>query len=540
MGINKKRETMREKAHHNYMDGLSYDLSPFATLYVMSCSAFFGEPGYYDDARRRPVGREDCYDKLVRSFGSFGKQFKEMSGLNREEAMKKAIIDAINYDPELTLKFLGWLRNVALIRSTSDVGLAISSTSDKVRGTGLIGKYGLSILSRLDDATNTLAYYLDTFGKPIPNSLKKVIAERIANASEYELAKYTAKNKSVSLMDTIRLTHAHSDAIDKFYKGELSQVKEGQETWEGIISNEGSNHDSWTKAVGVMGHMALLRNLRNLEKFEVDPSLYLDKLVEGVAKGKQLPFRYYSAYQSVSNSDTRIALEKCIDISIMNLPILKGSSLILVDNSGSAQRCQVSKMSSASVSDVGNLMGVLTGLVSEYGSKIAVFGDRVEYIPINKNFKGTALQLHHTVNKIGERIGEATENGIWLALRDIIQSGERFNRIFIYSDMQAGHGELYGFDDEKYPAYGDSHYGRRYIDIPALVAQYRQKVNPDCMLYSFQIGGYSDNVVPEFYPNTCIAGGWSAEALKFAVAFEKDPMSIEDHFRKVLDCPKKQ
>ena len=537
---------MREKAHENYMAGPSYDLSPFARLYVMATSAFFGENGYYEDVHRKPMDSDwDTYGKfisyLTTQFGTFGDEMTNlMSGKNRAEAMKEAIQASLAYDTELTLRFLAWLRNKALIRATPAVGLAIASKNDMIRGSGLLKTVSNDILSRLDDTTNCLAYYLKEFGKPIPNGLKKVLANRLNKATEYELAKYAGKNKNVTLRDVIRLVHAHSNAIDKFCKDEISQATEGQETWEAIISKEGSTKEAWTKAVGVMGHMALLRNLRNLEKHEVDTDLYLDKLVAGVENGKQLPFRYYSAWKNVTSAKIRKALEKCIDMSVKNLPKLKGRSLILVDNSGSATGTHVSSFSNVNVSTCGNLMGFLTALLSDDGV-VGVFGDKIKYVPINKNSSGSVLQLLDVVNNVGKHIGSGTENGIWLALDEAIRREDEFDRIFIYSDMQAGHGGLYGLDNSKYPVFKKGRdYWSRYIDVPKLVAEYRQKVNPKCKLYSIQIGGYSDNIFPEFYPNTCIMGGWSTELLRFVTMYEKDPNTIEDMFRKEFGLKKKK
>ncbi len=534
-----KTKTQVRDVHMNFMGGPSYDLSPFARLYVMASSSLFGEKGYYSSTRRTEKD-EEMMKYLEDRFGTFGIGMHQlMSGKTRAEAMQVAIEESLAYDAELTLKFLGWLRNKALIRATPAAGLAVAAHSGVVRGSGMLRHTAGSILSRLDDVTNCLAYYLEKYDKPIPNSLKKVLAARISAASEYELAKYAGKNKKITLLDVVRLTHAHSEAVDKLCRGELSQADEGRETWEAIISSEGSSKESWTRAVGVMGHMALLRNLRNLEKHEVDESLYLDKLVEGVKSGKQLPFRYYSAWQNVRKDSVRKALERCIDISVENLPKLEGRSLVLVDNSGSAVGTRVSALSNVSVSVCGNLMGVLTGLISD-GGKIGVFGDEIKYVPITRDGKGTVLETLDMVNDIGEHVGYSTENGIWLALDDAIRSGEKFDRIFIYSDMQAGHGGLYGLDKETYPVFEQGrHGGYRYIDVPMLVAEYRKKVNPACKLYSIQIGGYSDNIFPEFYPDTCIMGGWSTELFRFVGMFEQDPMSIEEMFRKTLEVPKR-
>ena len=525
--------------HVNFMGGPSYDLSPFARLYVMASSSLYGEKGYYSSTRRTKKD-DEMMKYLEARFGSYGSGMSHLfSDRTRSEAMQAAIEESLAYDAELTLKFLGWLRNKALIRATPAAGLAVAAHSGVVRGSGMLRYTAGNILSRMDDVANCLAYYLDKYGKPIPNALKKVLASRISTASEYELAKYAGKNKKVTLLDAVRLTHAHSEAVDKFCSGELSLANEGLETWEAIISGEGSSKESWTKAVGVMGHMALLRNLRNLEKYDVEESLYLNKLTEGAKTGKQLPFRYYSAWLNVRKDSVRKALEKCLDISVGNLPKLGGRSLVLVDNSGSAVGAKVSAFSNVSVSVCGNLMGVLTGLVSDSG-KIGVFGDRIKYVPIAHDGRGTVLETLDMVNDIGGHVGYSTENGIWLALDDAIRSGEKFDRIFIYSDMQAGHGGLYGLDGEKYPVFAQ---GRpdwyRYIDVPKLVSEYRQKVNPACKLYSIQIGGYSDNIFPEFYPDTCIMGGWSSEVFRFVGMFEKDPVSVEELFRKTLGVPKR-
>ena len=73
-------------------------------------------------------------------------------------------------------------------------------------------------------------------------------------------------------------------------------------SWEAIISEKGSTKKAWTEALEKMGHMALLRNLRNLLEKGIDPSEFVGKLIEGAKDGKQLPFRYYSAYRALQEA----------------------------------------------------------------------------------------------------------------------------------------------------------------------------------------------------------------------------------------------
>jgi hypothetical protein len=65
------------------------------------------------------------------------------------------------------------------------------------------------IVYRLDDMLEILACYLEKNGEnaPIPNAIKKGFAFAIEEADTYELAKYQAKNRSVSLVDIVNLVH---------------------------------------------------------------------------------------------------------------------------------------------------------------------------------------------------------------------------------------------------------------------------------------------------------------------------------------------
>jgi len=91
--------------------------------------------------------------------------------------------------------------------------------------------------------------------------LKRAWAKKFETASEYDLAKYRMEGREVKTVDVINVCHPSSDNISKLMKGQL-KLKEEQKTWESVRSSGGS----WEEASKVMGHMALLRNLRNLEQ----------------------------------------------------------------------------------------------------------------------------------------------------------------------------------------------------------------------------------------------------------------------------------
>jgi hypothetical protein len=263
-----------------------------------------------------------------------------------------------------------------------------------------------------------------------------------------------------------------------------------------------------------MGHMALLRNLRNLHAHDVPPSRYVDKLVAGAATGKQLPFRYYSAYQAIKGKapgSVLDAVEACLVSSLGNLPRFPGRVMSLCDNSGSAQGTTTSSMGTMKVSTIANLTGVLAGMRADEGY-LGVFGDRLERLSIRP--RASIFDQLDRAEGLAKDIGMSTENGIWLFWDQAIRKREHWDTVFVFSDMQAGHGGLYGTNPN---AYGDYRWaGSNYIDVPKLIAAYRGAVNPKVQVFLVQVAGYQDTIVPEFYERTFILGGWGDGLFRFA------------------------
>src|SRR5262249_55412202 len=142
-----------------------------------------------------------------------------------------------------------------------------------------------------------------------------------------------------------------------------------------------------------------------------------ERLVSGARGGQQLPFRYYSAYRAVQElggkGSPRVldALEECLMASLGALPYFPGRTMALADNSGSAQSTAPSAMGEMKISTIGNLTGILAGLVSDEGH-LGIFGDRLETLPIRR--KGSVFQALEAAEERAQTIGTSTENGIWL------------------------------------------------------------------------------------------------------------------------------
>lgn len=512
----KHKREQEKLGHLNNMAGISYDINdPILKLRIVASSCFFGEPMYYNDDNTKK--RENNSEKLDKKTQKYLNEtlesliFPDYHNYSPSKMIEVIVDSALEHNPEATLVEAARLRNEDHIRVTPQVIMVRAANHNKVRGTNLISKYADSIMKRTDDAVTQLAYQMKVFGKPIPNALKKAWKKFIESRDAYQLAKYKLSNKEFKLVDLINLTHAYNNDIDKLMKGELNLE---EKTWESYISQNGANKENWTKAIELMGHMALLRNINNLSKHSVDESLYLPKLIETVKNGNQLPFRYFSAYKQVEKNVSGNVLDKieeCLELSLNNLPKFEGKVMSLCDNSGSAQRTNISEMSNMNVAEIANLTAVITGKCAEEGY-IGVFGDRLEVLPVRK--KSSIFDQLKEANKKAKTIGGGTENGIWLFFDKALKEKQHWDHIFVYSDMQAGHGGLFGNHPNEYADF--SWMNTRHIDVAALIKKYRETVNKNVNVYLVQMAGYQDTLAPEYYDKTYILGGWGEGLLKFA------------------------
>lgn len=515
--------------HFNWMGGISYSMSSaLARLRMAAASSFFGEPQYYHSDGRAPRHSlryqvtERELERLRRTLN--GVDPATWRGLNSAGLMEKAIDEALEEDPEGTLQIAVALRNEDMIRVTPQVIMVRAAHHPRVRGTSLVRQYAPQIMKRADEPATQLAYHNAAYGKdkPLPNALKKAWRTYISGLNEYSLAKYRLESHIVKMVDVVNLCRPHSAAIDKLMTGKLTLQ---ERTWESLISEKGSTKETWAEAcerflLNPKGHMALLRNLRNLHEVGLLDEKALNALLEGAPEGRQLPFRYYSAYRELekvsANGNILDAIEACLTASLAKMPRFSGRVMSLSDNSGSAQGAMTSPMGKMQVSTIGNLTGILTGMAADEGW-LGVFGDRLTRLAVRKG--ASVFDQLKNAEAAADHIGTRTENGIWTFFDEAIRNKEHWDHIFVYSDMQAGHGGLYGVNPYEYRAFEHPDKSR-YIDVAKLVAAYREKVNPKAMVYLVQTAGYQDTLVPEFYDRTFILGGWGPGILKFAHAMQ--------------------
>ena len=483
----------------NFMDGISYKTNPLLELEMVAASSIFGEKSYY----------------MVD-----GVKDKELNSTT--QMFIKACDNALSYDFKGVLELAKKLRyeynmrlNPALImvRAVMHEDRTVFNEENK----GFMKECIEEILNIPTDIWNQFELWMFFNGSKskLPSILKRAWADILNKTKKYQLAKYKTKAK---IIDLVRICHAHSDDIDELMKNGTIEVSDEESTWEKLRS-EGK---SWTEILQstYVPHMALLRNLNGIFKEIQDSNVknqVLKLLEDGVEKGKQFPYRYYTAIKNLSNinfkPDVEASLNRCLDKAMDNFPKLKGKTICLSDNSGSAWGAFTSEYGSVNIAEIDNLSSVMTAINSDEGY-VGIFGDRLEIESVNKR-DGVLSQLDKIQSKHSHNIGGSTENGIWLFFDEAIRKKIHYDNIFIYSDQQAGHGGLYGLNSRDYSEYVTRGH---YIDVLKLIQVYRQRVNPKVNVFSVQTAGYNNNVVPENEYRTSILTGWTGKESVYANA----------------------
>jgi hypothetical protein len=365
-------------------------------------------------------------------------------------------------DPLFAAKASVYVRNEFGMRSITHI--VSSLIANKVKGEEWTKRYFNKVVYRPDDMTETLSYYAGQFGKPIPNSLKKGFAKAFEKFDEYQLAKYRAEGKKVSLVDVVNLVHPKaSDALNKLIKGTLKS----RNTWESKLSETKGDDDKKAKAWSglikerKLGYFALLRNLRNI--FEQSPDVLDDALKmltdeKLIRKSLVLPFRYTTAYkelQSINGTQkVLIALNQAIDISCKNVPELE-NTLIVLDTSGSME---------GKPAEIGSLFSAIIAKSSP-SSDFMTFSDDASYQTLNPMDSVITM-----ANSINFRCGGTSFHSIFQT------ANKAYDRIIILSDMQGWMG---------------------YYSPVKTFSEYKNKYRCNPAIYSFDLAGYGDMQFPE-------------------------------------------
>lgn len=409
-------------------------------------------------------------------------------------------------------------------------------------GDDLIQNLTGRIVQRADEITELLSYYaLANERKDVKqlNKLSKQIQKGLSAAfnrfDEYQFAKYN-RDSNIKLKDALFLVHpkAKDEAQQALFNKIVKDELQAPYTWEVQLSTLGQQkYDSaevkaaavkakWEEMIASnkMGYMATLRNLRNMLEANISNDAldavcsYLSN-ANAVAKSKQLPFRFLSAYRelkAVKNMQVSKVLE-ALEIAVLHSAAnIKGydrntSVVIAADVSGSMQT-GVSDKSKVQRYDIGLMLAML--LQSRCESVMTgIFGDSWKVINLpKKNILGNVDALHQREGEVGY-----STNG-YLVVKDLLQRKQVVDKVMLFTDYQlwnsTGSGE----------------------SMESVWNSYKQ-IAPKAKLYLFDLAGYGNTPLSVLRHDIHLVAGWSdkifdvlaaiedgADALKFINAIE--------------------
>lgn len=444
-------------------------------------------------------------------------------GDNSQDILQTAR-NVIKTDARFVANLCIFARSEMHLRTISHV--LASELAKSTEGKNFVRKVLNKIIERPDDMTEVLAYYINTHGKPIPNSIKKGLADSFSRFDEYQLAKYNRDN-AVKLKDILCLVHpkAKDEKQNDLWKRLLEDNLEIPVTWETELSSKGNTKETWESLIdeNKLGYMAMIRNLRNIIRSEAaNLHKVYDYLTDEsrVLKSKQLPFWYYSAYKAlmkegIGTSKIFDALETAIKTSTKNIDKLKGKTLIAADVSGSMNSA-ISSKSELTCAEIAVLMLSIANYICE--ESITRTFDNDLY-PCTMSAKNGIIANANSV-KVN---GGGTD--ITLPLRYLLDKKIFVDRIILLSDNEINRGYSYN------TGYGGPN------TCQTLVEEYRKKVNPDVWVHAIDMQGYGTQ---QFNGrNVNIMAGWNEKVFDFISAAEKGTLTliskISNYYFKQMD-----
>lgn len=398
-------------------------------------------------------------------------------------------------------------RHVHGLRSVSHVVAA--ELGEHARGSDWLRGFYRNIVFRPDDLTEILAYWsARNEGFRHPNAMIRGFADRMVKFNAYQLAKYKGDGKGVSMIDAVNLCHPRAPKdhpIHDLMKGKLAPA----ETWEVALSRAGqaeteedkieAKGEAWVKLLTEkkLGYLATLRNLRNIaEQAPAALPLALDVLMDAkqIAKSKVFPFQFRIAYDILRNGNLSnaqknqiaLAVSRAADIALANCPRFDGTTLVVVDDSGSMTSGPDPAIAKAA-------LFAATLLKSNPNADYMQFSDSARYI----NLDTVGMSVFPLAAKIIESCKSGGTN--FTAIFQKARSG--YDRIIILSDCQGwGHSDM----QQNFATYA--------------------KASKVPFLYSFDLNGSGTSMFPE--KQVCLLAGFSEKIFDTMSRVESDPLAL--------------
>jgi len=412
-------------------------------------------------------------------------------------------------DPEFFATKVVEARNDGCMRLQPILGLVYLSTlEDK--------KLFIDAFGDVIRTPNDLQNFIDICrGKTIRNGLGSAVKKTIQYWLNHRLSPYWTLKYRQPIIDAVRTVRPSEKRMDdipndminyllkekykvkdkqiksfeKFIKAKTEEKKikyitEGRLPHEVVTGGTKMTPALWKHMIPNLPYFALLRNLNTLHRNKVlmgaDAQYVADTLSdpERIKKSMVLPFRYSTAYKKLeSGIDNRIsdALMKALDESFINMPEIKGRTMISIDVSGSMTGRPL---------EIASLFGA--ALFKKSDALITAFDTSLHHPRISK-----MDSMMTNASKLEEYGGGGTD-------MDLPMDYMVKNKIFVDNFI--------GVTDSEEWA------GRGFLNA---LHEYKKKVNPNVKCVLIQVQPYDDAVAPETEENVYYVYGWNDTVLDY-------------------------
>lgn len=296
------------------------------------------------------------------------------------------------------------------------------------------------VCTRPDMLTDFLAIYWKDGKKPLPNQVKKGLAEAFHNFNEYQLAKYD-RDSSIKLRDVLFLTHpkAKNAQEQELFEKVAKRTLSTPDTWEVSLSSGADKKETWTRLIEEhkLGGLAMLRNINNMKQASVEKSV-ISKGIDNISSAMLLPLDFYKAAKY--GPEFKKEIEQVMTRSYKNLPKLPGKTLFIVDCSGSMQ-CGISGKSVFNRLQCAIAMAMLASFQCEDYKLVITAGD-------DRTCKGAHSEIEYPIQGFG--LEEQIDKMSWskkignggIFTNQVLKwskkhfEGQEFERVIIFSDSQ--------------------------------------------------------------------------------------------------------
>ena len=272
----------------------------------------------------------------------------------------------------------------------------------------ILSKTMARVLQRADEPAEFLALYWKDGKQPLSKQVKRGLAWSIRRFSEYDLAKYN-RDAEITPRDVLFMSHAKpkDETQASLWKRLAANDLATPDTWEVQLSAGADKKETFERLIREkkLGYFALIRNLRNMEQAGVDSQLVREAILarKGGAE-KILPFRYIAAARYAKQFEPE--LDTAMQTALEDLPRLTGTSIVLVDNSGS-MAARLSRRSDMTRADAAAGVAIVARGVCE-SVRVFAFSDSCVEVPPRA---GMALRaaIHTSIRRGSTQLGAAVK-----------------------------------------------------------------------------------------------------------------------------------